>query len=87
MDKLPFPVPSDPVVDRMTLEAEKKGFSSFDNVYLPLMLNTLKQGSGRLIRRETDTGLVVLLDSRAWDPRLHSSIVQAIPPGTWKKAI
>jgi Rad3-related DNA helicase len=47
------------------------------------MLTVLKQGSWRLIRRETDTGMIALLDSRAWNLKYHEAVVKAMPPGLW----
>ena len=56
--RLPFPVP-DPVVE---YKIQKNG--NRNKVLLPEMITKLKQGSGRLIRKEADTGILVLLDSR-----------------------
>ncbi len=60
--KLPFPVP-DPILDyKKTLFESNKEF--FNQVLYPEMILKLKQGFGRLIRKETDTGVVSILDSR-----------------------
>jgi|GEM_PF-151422 Rad3-related DNA helicases len=58
--RLPFPVPSDPIIDYKV----KNSNNSFEEVYLPEMLIRLRQGTGRLIRSETDRGLLSILDSR-----------------------
>lgn len=83
IDKLPFPSPSDPIVARMQENAIKEGSDPFEAVILPEMLTILKQGSGRLIRRETDTGMIALLDSRAWNSKYHEAVVNSMPPGLW----
>jgi len=61
--KLPFPVPDDPIIQTLTTRA---GTTSFHTVTLPIMLESLRQGVGRLIRTKTDTGLIAILDSRFW---------------------
>lgn len=58
--RLPFPV-VDPIIEYKKSLYGKDGFSK---VYIPEMLIKLKQGVGRLIRSETDTGIVCILDSR-----------------------
>lgn len=58
--RLPFPV-VDPISEyKKSLYGDKR----FSKVYIPKMLIKLKQGEGRLIRSETDTGIVCILDSR-----------------------
>ncbi|WP_405152716.1 ATP-dependent DNA helicase [Paenibacillus sp. FSL K6-0108] len=58
--RLPFPVPSDPVYEYKASVTE----NSFMEVYVPDMLLRLRQGTGRLIRSETDLGILSILDSR-----------------------
>ena len=60
IDKLPFPNMSDPVVDAITAHDK----NSFWKYSVPKAIITLRQGIGRLIRRQTDHGVVVVLDSR-----------------------
>ncbi len=69
----------------MVENAKKNRKDPFQTVLLPEMLTVLRQGSGRLIRREKDSGIIALLDSRAWDPKYHDAIVHAMPPGVWLK--
>ncbi|MDD3878579.1 MAG: ATP-dependent DNA helicase [Syntrophomonas sp.] len=83
IDKLPFPSPFDPIVARMVENAIQEESDPLQTVIVPEMLTVLKQGSGRLIRRETDTGMIALLDSRAWNPNYHEAVVKAMPPGLW----
>ncbi len=72
--KLPFPVPSDPVVQAHCERYEQDGERSFDKYMVPRTAIGLRQGFGRLIRSTTDTGAVVFLDSRldgkSYGPRL-----------------
>ena len=72
--KLPFPVPSDPIVEAHCERYEAEGEDSFGRYMVPRTAIRLKQGFGRLIRSSTDTGVVVFLDSRlatkSYGPRL-----------------
>ncbi|MCK4512489.1 hypothetical protein KAW64_12170, partial [bacterium] len=72
--KLPFPVPSDPIVQVHCERYEQNGERSFDKYMVPRTAIGLRQGFGRLIRSTTDTGAVVFLDSRldskSYGPRL-----------------
>lgn len=61
--KLPFPVPDDPIIRALTARA---GSNSFMEVSVPIMLEAMRQGAGRLIRSQTDMGIVAILDSRFW---------------------
>jgi Rad3-related DNA helicase len=61
--KLPFPVPDDPIIRALTTRA---GSNAFMEVSVPIMLEALRQGAGRLIRSQTDLGIIVILDSRFW---------------------
>jgi len=58
--RLPFPVPNDPIIEYKTEIAS----DSMTEVMIPNMLIRLRQGAGRLIRTETDTGVLAILDSR-----------------------
>jgi len=62
--KLPFPVPSDPLVQARKWKYE--GIAGFKNVDLVDMVMDLRQGAGRLIRSKDDRGIVAVLDSRLW---------------------
>ena len=62
--KLPFTVPSTPIVRARSEAMEKNGMSSFMGMVVPEATLRLKQGIGRLIRSETDKGVVIILDSR-----------------------
>ena len=62
--KLPFTVPSTPIVKARSNAMERKGLSPFMEMTVPEATLRLKQGLGRLIRSETDKGVVLILDGR-----------------------
>jgi len=64
IDKLPFAVPSDPLVAARTKFIDENGGKSFSDYSIPQAVITLKQGIGRLIRSKTDRGVIAILDSR-----------------------
>ena len=64
IDKLPFEAPSDPVLKSQLKQCEERGGVPFMDIQLPDAVISLKQGAGRLIRSETDTGVLVICDSR-----------------------
>ena len=64
IDKLPFAVPSDPIVAARTKFIDTNGGKSFFEYSVPNAVITLKQGIGRLIRSKTDKGVIALLDPR-----------------------
>jgi ATP-dependent DNA helicase DinG len=64
IDKLPFPPPSDPLIEARSQRIEQGGGDAFNELFVPEATIALKQGAGRLIRSETDRGLLVICDSR-----------------------
>jgi len=64
IDKLPFPPPHDPLVQARSKDLEARGRDPFNDYYLSEAAISLKQGAGRLIRSETDLGLLVITDPR-----------------------
>ena len=64
IDKLPFPVPSDPLHRARADRAEEATGDGFSNYSVPQAALALKQGLGRLIRSRRDVGLAAVLDSR-----------------------
>jgi ATP-dependent DNA helicase DinG len=64
IDKLPFQVPSDPLVSARMARVERDGGSAFSDYQLPHAILRLKQGLGRLIRSKTDRGVLAILDNR-----------------------
>jgi ATP-dependent DNA helicase DinG len=64
IDKLPFQVPSDPLVSARMARVEREGGSAFSDYQLPQAVLRLKQGLGRLIRSKSDRGVLAILDGR-----------------------
>ena len=64
VDKLPFQVPSDPLVQARIRQIESEGGNAFGDYQVPAAILRLKQGFGRLIRSRTDRGILAILDSR-----------------------
>ena len=80
IDKLPFPPPNDPLVEARSQRLEEAGRSPFSEFFLPEAAVSLKQGAGRLIRRETDQGLLVLCDTRLTSMGYGRRLMAALPP-------
>lgn len=80
IDKLPFPPPNDPLVEARSQRLEAQGRSSFGDYSLPEAAVALKQGAGRLIRRETDRGVLVICDARLTTMGYGKRLVAALPP-------
>jgi ATP-dependent DNA helicase DinG len=80
MDKLPFAVPTDPIVAARCEKIDAEGGSSFSKYTLPSAILTLKQGFGRLIRSETDIGIVAILDSRILSKGYGKLVLRSLPP-------
>ena len=80
IDKLPFPPPNDPLVEARSKLIESQGRSAFSDYFLPEAAVALKQGAGRLIRRETDHGVLVVCDSRLVSMGYGRRLMKALPP-------
>jgi ATP-dependent DNA helicase DinG len=80
IDKLPFAPPDDPVLAARLEALTKKGLSPFAVHQLPQAVITLKQGAGRLIRAETDRGVLMICDSRLVEKPYGRRIWQSLPP-------
>lgn len=78
--KLPFAVPTDPVVAARTRFIEANGGNSFYDYSVPGAVITLKQGLGRLIRSTTDRGLLSVLDPRLRTKAYGRVFLQSLPP-------
>jgi len=80
LEKIPFLVPSDPVVQARSQELERAGENPFMRLHVPAAAITLKQGFGRLIRSHRDAGIVALLDPRIHQKGYGARLLVALPP-------
>lgn len=79
IDKLPFAVPSDPVVAARTKFIDDNGGKSFFDYSVPQAIISLKQGIGRLIRSKTDKGVIAILDSRLRTKSYGRDFLNSLP--------
>ena len=79
IDKLPFAVPSDPLVAARQRHIEDNGGSSFYQYSVPQAIIALKQGLGRLIRSTTDRGVLAVLDPRLRTKGYGRTFLQSLP--------
>jgi len=82
IDKLPFAPPDDPVLSARINAMEKLGKNGFVHHQLPEAIINLKQGAGRLIRDETDKGVLMLCDPRILSKPYGARVWQSMPPFT-----
>ena len=80
IDKLPFAPPDDPVLSARIEVMEKQGMNGFMHHTLPEAIINLKQGAGRLIRDESDRGVLMLCDPRVISKPYGKRIWQSLPP-------
>jgi ATP-dependent DNA helicase DinG len=80
LEKVPFPVPSDPVILARARALENEGKKPFFDLHVPLAKIALKQGFGRLIRTSADRGVVALLDERVHRMGYGRELLAALPP-------
>jgi len=80
IDKLPFAVPSDPIVAARQRHIEEQGGSSFYEYSVPQAIISLKQGLGRLIRSTTDRGVLAVLDPRLRTKMYGRTFLKSLPP-------
>ena len=90
IQKLPFSVPTDPVVEARMEAIEAAGGNPFQELMLPQAALRLRQGFGRLVRSRRDRGAVVLLDSRIIKYRYGRYLLESLPPaplahGPWRR--
>ncbi len=82
IDKLPFPPPNDPLVEARVKRLEGEGRNPFSDYFVAEAAVSLKQGAGRLIRSETDRGLLVVCDPRMAGMNYGKRLREALPPMT-----
>ena len=78
--KLPFAVPDDPLHEALSEWVEARGGNSFFDISLPIASLRLIQACGRLLRTESDTGTVSILDKRLITKRYGTQLLDALPP-------
>lgn len=79
IDKLPFAPPDDPILEARSRWLTEQGRDPFSTIQIPEAAILLKQGVGRLIRTETDRGLVVVGDKRLADTAYGRRILRSLP--------
>ena len=79
IDKLPFPPPGDPLFEARSQRITQQGKSAFADHALPEAAVSLKQGAGRLIRSETDRGILVVCDNRLTTMSYGRRLVRGLP--------
>ncbi len=79
IDKLPFPPPHDPLVEARSKRLESQGRSPFNDYFVPEAVVALKQGAGRLIRTESDQGVLVVCDNRLVTTGYGKRLMAALP--------
>ena len=82
IDKLPFPPPNDPLIEARVKRLEAEGRNPFNECFVADAAVSLKQGAGRLIRSETDRGLLVVCDPRMARMPYGARLRAALPPMT-----
>ncbi|GAC1396477.1 MAG: ATP-dependent DNA helicase [Chloroflexota bacterium] len=87
IDKMPFSVPDDPVIEARVARMKARGEDWFGGMVLPEAILGLKQGFGRLIRSTADRGVVAILDSRLITRGYGSTVLDALPPARQTTAI
>jgi ATP-dependent DNA helicase DinG len=80
IDKLPFPPPNDPLVEARVKRLESEGRNPFADYFVAEAAVSLKQGAGRLIRSESDRGLLVVCDPRMAGMNYGRRLREALPP-------
>jgi ATP-dependent DNA helicase DinG len=87
LDRLPFPRPDDPLLAERGRRIERRGGSKFGEVWLPSAAVSLQQALGRLIRSESDRGVMAVLDRRLADAPYGRQLLSSLPPAPLTRSI
>lgn len=80
IDKLPFEVPSDPVLQARSERIKEQGGKPFFEFQVPRAILTLRQGVGRLMRSVTDRGVIAIMDVRLFSKGYGRVFLKSLPP-------
>jgi ATP-dependent DNA helicase DinG len=80
IDRLPFAVPTDPVIAARIRQINEEGGNAFMDYQVPQAVLSLKQGFGRLIRSQTDRGVLAILDNRMMRKQYGRTFLESLPP-------
>ena len=87
IDKLPFEVPTDPVIQARIRQIQDAGGKPFFSFQVPRAILTLRQGVGRLMRSTTDSGLIAILDVRLHTKGYGKAFQRSLPPSPMTRDI
>jgi ATP-dependent DNA helicase DinG len=87
LDRVPFPRPDDPLLAERGRRVEAAGGSRFAEVWLPAAAVSLQQALGRLVRSETDRGVMAVLDRRLADASYGAILLASLPPAPLTRAL
>src|SRR5438874_1696277 len=87
VDRLPFAVPSDPIVAARVRALQEDGRNPFAELQVPQAVLSLKQGFGRLIRAKTDRGVLALLDTRLQRMPYGKIFLESLPRYGWTQEL
>jgi ATP-dependent DNA helicase DinG len=87
LDRLPFPRPDDPLLAERGRRVEAAGASRFSEIWLPAAAVSLQQALGRLVRSETDRGVMAVLDRRLADAGYRAPLLASLPPAPLTRSL
>ncbi|MFW2366861.1 MAG: ATP-dependent DNA helicase, partial [Desulforhopalus sp.] len=87
IDKLPFEVPSDPVLQARSERIKEQGGKPFFDFQVPRAILTLRQGVGRLMRSVTDSGVIAIMDVRLFSKGYGRVFLRSLPPSPVTRSI